>query len=575
MQRSPGDSSTVLRIFGQKHQAKRRSRSKRVLTRALPLTVIAIGAVAFGWYEAGAGGRDEHRMVVSYVAAWRRDDYQQMYSMLSVASQQKLSEARFAQDMRRAADTATLTTLHAIKLVSIHGDLARESFALHTRIFGTLRETALIPIAGSGSGARIKYGDSLLLPGVDPGQRLSRVALLGARGTLLASNGQVLAQGSSLDSPIPTVAGEIVGTLGPIPAADREQYVREGYPAKAQVGQDGLEAIFQKQLAGKIGGELVAGKRIIATAAPGLGQTVKTTINPDLEQDAIDAIAGHYAGITVLNPHTGAIEAAAGLAWSALQPPGSTFKIITSAAALGARLTTLNTEYPMSSSVKIDGFTMQNAAGEVCGGTLINAFATSCDTTFAPLGDTIGADRLYKAAVEFGFDQPTGIAGALTSTLPAAGAIGGPIAVGATAIGQGLVQATTLEMADVGATIANGGKRPIPTLAAGAKPKYADATTPAVAGEIQKMMEAVVAYGTGTSAEIPGITVAGKTGTAELASTAGKKNDAKETDAWFVAYAPVPDPKVVVCALFPNAGYGAQTAAPAVRQVLEEALGVS
>jgi cell division protein FtsI/penicillin-binding protein 2 len=390
--------------------------------------------------------------------------------------------------------------------------------------------------------------------------------LLGARGTLLASNGQVLAQGSSLSSPIPAVAGEIVGTLGPIPAADREQYLREGYPAKAQVGQDGLEAIFQQQLAGKIGGELVAGKHIIATAAPGLGLTVKTTINPDLEQDAIDAIANHYAGITVLNPHTGAIEAAAGLAWSALQPPGSTFKIITSAAALGARLTTLNTEYPMSSSVKIDGFTMQNAAGEVCGGTLINAFATSCDTTFAPLGDTVGADRLYKAAVQFGFNQPTGIAGALTSTLPAAGA---------TAIGQGLVQATTLEMADVGATIANGGKRPIPTLAAGAKPKYVNATTPAVAGEIEKMMEAVVAYGTGTSAQIPGITVAGKTGTAELASTAGKKNDAKETDAWFVAYAPVPDPKVVVCALFPNAGYGAQTAAPAVKQVLEEALGIN
>ena len=78
------------------------------------------------------------------------------------------------------------------------------------------------------------------------------------------------------------------------------------------------------------------------------------------------------------------------------------------------------------------------------------------------------------------------------------------------------------------------------------------------------MMEAVVSYGTGTSAQIPGITVAGKTGTAELRDTAGKQNAAKFTDSWFVAYAPVGDPKVVVSALFPDQGYGAEVAAPAV-----------
>jgi cell division protein FtsI/penicillin-binding protein 2 len=70
------------------------------------------------------------------------------------------------------------------------------------------------------------------------------------------------------------------------------------------------------------------------------------------------------------------------------------------------------------------------------------------------------------------------------------------------------------------------------------------------------------------------VTVAGKTGTAELRDTAGKVNDAKDTDAWFVGYAPVGHPKVVVCALFPGQGHGADTAAPAVRSVLEEALGL-
>ena len=136
------------------------------------------------------------------------------------------------------------------------------------------------------------------------------------------------------------------------------------------------------------------------------------------------------------------------------------------------------------------------------------------------------------------------------------------------------MQASTLEMADVGATIADGGRRPLPTMVFGAKPRFVRVTTPKIAGEVQRMMEAVVSYGTGTSAQIPGVTVAGKTGTAELRDTAGKKNDAKDTDAWFVGYAPVGDPKVVVCALFPNQGYGADTAAPAVRGVLEAALGI-
>ena len=128
-------------------------------------------------------------------------------------------------------------------------------------------------------------------------------------------------------------------------------------------------------------------------------------------------------------------------------------------------------------------------------------------------------------------------------------------------------------MADVGATVADHGRRPIPTLLYGATPRFVSVTTPRVAAELQAMMVAVVDYGTGVTAQIPGIQVAGKTGTAELANTGNKKNDTKETDGWFVGYAPVAHPQLVICALYPAAGYGEQTAAPAVRQVLISALG--
>ena len=167
-----------------------------------------------------------------------------------------------------------------------------------------------------------------------------------------------------------------------------------------------------------------------------------------------------------------------------MQPPGSTFKIITATGALAAGITTPSTTYPYESSTYLDGFKMQNAGGEVCGGTLINAFATSCDTTFAPLGAQLGGAKLVNTAQKFGFDEPTGMAGALVSTIPA-GPIGGPLAVGESAIGQGQVQASTLEMADVGATIADRGRRPLPTMLRGARPRFVRVTTPKIAGEVQ------------------------------------------------------------------------------------------
>ena len=366
------------------------------------------------------------------------------------------------------------------------------------------------------------------------------------------------------------MASQIVGTLGPIPPANASAYAAQGYPPDARVGLNGLERVFQAELAGTPGGVLLAGRRPLATVAPVAGATVTTTISPPLERAAVTAMAGRYAGIAAMDPRTGGLLALAGVAFSALQPPGSTMKIITATGALEAGIVKLGDVFPIQTSATLEGFNLQNANGEACGGTFLNAFAVSCNSVFAPLGAKLGAARLVDIAQRFGFNQPPSIPGASEPTIPSASTIGDALAVGSSAIGQGMVQSTALEMTDVGATIAMGGRRPIPTLLLHARPLFVHVVSRHIAGLVQRLMIAVVEFGTGTVAQIPGVVVAGKTGTAELRNTTdpGASGSPTNTDSWFVGYAPAGRPRIVVGALFPAQGAGATTAAPAVRDVL-------
>ncbi|MBV8430497.1 MAG: hypothetical protein JO244_05010 [Solirubrobacterales bacterium] len=546
-------------------------RRRRWLRRA-PLILLALAAFVAGILVGLAPGRAERAVVSEYVHDWAHGEYGRMYRLLDPRSRGHLSETQFSADYARDARTATLTRLVVLRVGSLQGSTIDVSMLARTNLFGRLRERLVVPVAETSSGPAIRFAGTLLFPGLLPGERLSRLATLPPRASLLAQNGVPLAQGPNRSSPIPNIASAIVGVLGPIPAEQAATYAALGYPPSAKVGQDGLERVFQLQLAGTPGGTLFAGRRILGHADPISGHTVTTTIDPGIEAAAIQALGGRFGGIAAMDPRTGAIRALAGLAFSVVQPPGSTMKIITATAALAAGIVSLGSTFTYATSATIEGYTLQNANGEDCGGTLLNAFAVSCNSVFAPLGARLGARRLVSMAERFGFNQPMGIPGAAESSIPSASAIGDSLAVGSSAIGQGRVQASALAMTDVAATIAMGGQRPIPTLQAGQPPRFVTVTSPHIAGLVQRMMVAVVEFGTGTAAQIPGVTVAGKTGTAELVNTASptnpNANSAKNTDAWFVGYAPVGAPRIVAGALFPNQGAGGGTAAPAVQPVL-------
>jgi cell division protein FtsI/penicillin-binding protein 2 len=298
----------------------------------------------------------------------------------------------------------------------------------------------------------------------------------------------------------------------------------------------------------------------------------------------VTALAGRYGGIAAVRPSDGAVLAMAGLASSAPQPPGSVFKIVTLTGALEAGKTKPSATYPVQVSATLAGVELQNAHGESCGGSLFTSFAKSCNSVFAPLGVALGAEKLVATAQRFGFNEDPGIAGAARATIPAASEIGDDLAVGSTAIGQGKVLATPLTMALAAAAIGERGRRPRPTFLRGDKRPTVRATTPRVAATVARAMRAVVTEGTGVGANIPGVRVAGKTGTAELRSTVSQDpqpvdpsqppppEDTTDTDAWFAAFAPMHHPRIAVCVLLVAQGAGGETAAPAARVVLEAAL---
>ena len=566
------------------------SRHRRQAHRALPIVVLALVALGAGLVVGARYVPSDQRVVERFAAAWRAGDYAGMQARLIAEQRADIDAATLAQAYRIAADTATLRSLDIGKPVKDGPHAYRLPVTAHTRAFGDVRGTVRLPLEGEGAAARIHWAINLTFPGVPEGQRLSRETTMPPRADLLARDNAALAQGTTRTSPtLGSLASSVVGQLGPIPADELERYRKAGYPDDAQVGISGLERIFERPLAGTPGGRLLAGTTVLAERAPRPGKPVRTTISPKVQQAAITALAGRLGGVLAMRPDTGEVLAAAGIAFSGLQPPGSTFKMITLAGALQDGVATPRSTYPLASSATLSGVSLANANNEVCGGTLTQAFAISCNSVFAPLGAKLGANRLVSIAERFGFNRQPKIPGAAMSTLPAAAEIGDDLALGSTAIGQGRVLATTLQMTMVAGAVSLGGRLPVPTFLydpTGKALRGRRAISAKVAHQVRDMMVEVVRRGTGVRAAITGVTVAGKTGTAELRTTHPcdptadnpesckdvVANDPTDTDAWFAAFAPARRPQVAVGVMLVASGAGGDTAAPAARLVLESAL---
>jgi penicillin-binding protein A len=528
--------------------ARRRRRGPMLPGAPLLVGILLLAAAgAAAWFVIHRNqDKDLRRDAVErFATAWTHRDTGAMWATLDARSRKRYPRAEFERLYRSANNAATVAAVRIGRIADPrNGEVAVPAAAV-TREFGTLRGTIEIPVHDEDDGARITWTPHLRLPGLRSGEQVRR---------------RVLARPQR---------GEIFGADGRRLGDDPATAAIAGRPPSADDKGSGLERLYDDRLGGRAGAELRFGERVIAKVKTRRGRSIHATIRPGLQRAAVAALGGKLGGVAVVRPRDGAVLALAGLAVSAPQPPGSTFKIITLSGALQAGIAKPSSSFPVRTSATLSGVKLRNAGGEACGGSLVQAFAESCNSVFAPLGARLGARRLVRTAEAFGFNERPRVPDAKPSTIPQPGRLRDSLAVGASAIGQDRDLATPLGMAVVGATIGERGRRARPRIVRSEPVVRHRAVSARVAAQVRDMMIGVVRSGTGTAAAIPGVEVAGKTGTAELRPNSTNPKDA---DAWFVAFAPARDPKVAVAVMLVGAGFGGKAAAPIARRVLQAGL---
>jgi cell division protein FtsI/penicillin-binding protein 2 len=375
----------------------------------------------------------------------------------------------------------------------------------------------------------------------------------------------------------PASSRTLLGSVGKVTADDLE---RLGAPY--QTGDDtghgaGLEATFERQLAGTPSGEVrLAGKdgaaaKVLHRFAGEDGRPLETTIDPGVQRAAEQALAsvGKPAALVAMRPSNGALLAVVNTPFNGYNrallgryPPGSTFKVVTAGALLSSGLRpSAPVECPKEAS--IGGRKFGNFEDEVLGRiTFSSAFAHSCNTAFVQqAARRLDGDELLAAAARFGFgvDPAPGIP-AVTSRVPPPS---DQADLAAEAFGQGRVTASPLQMATVAATVADGRWRQ-PRLVSGdgkAGPGSVEAPDPLdakVASTLRTLMRQVVTEGTAAPAGLPG-EVGGKTGTAEFGT-----GDPLPTHAWFIGFRG----DLAFAVVVEGGGVGGRVAAPVAARFL-------
>jgi peptidoglycan glycosyltransferase len=341
------------------------------------------------------------------------------------------------------------------------------------------------------------------------------------------------------------------------------------------------------------------------------GDDVYTTLDPKAQRVAVQQLGGQVGSVVALNPRTGAIKvmyanpsyddnhpratsastSTFNRSTQASYPPGSTFKVVTATAAIDSGQYTPGSTVNGNSPVTISGVPLSNDGNQSWGMVdLTTALTYSINTVWAQVAEHLGRGTMTKYMQRFGFyskpplDYPPNELNVSRPFSP----LGKPYPpaspnedIGRIGIGQGGLLVTPLQMAMVAAAVANGGNLMVPRLTSrvvnsdGATVKtigpsvYSQVMKSSTARAVTQMMKRVVEEGTGTPAQLGGISVAGKTGTASIGAQGSGL-----TEPWFIGFAPVENPKVAVAVTIERSqgGFGGTVAAPIAKAIIQTLL---
>jgi penicillin-binding protein A len=440
--------------------------------------------------------------------------------------------------------------------------------------------------------------NSLNARGLLEQQRIDRGRILAADGTVLARS--VRGPGGTYERTYPT-GEEFANAIG-------YSYV--------ELGRTGLERFRNAPLSGQTGTNVQSILDQLQGKKP-QGDEVVTTLDPLAQRTAISALAGHEGAVVALDPRNGAVKVMASTpsfdpnalrsrrAFARLASgsqgrplvnratqfgyaPGSTFKVVTATAAIDTGAYTPESTVSGRDKVLISGVPLQNDENESFGPlTLTEALARSVNTVWAQVAERLGKSTMARYMNRFGFDRKPGLDYPSEEMSTSGEYLGSRVLsprspqvdVGRMGIGQDKLEVVPLQMAQVAAAVANHGRLMVPhltdrivdrdgrTVEREAPRLQSVVMKPSTATAVTAMMEAVVNEGTGTSAQIPGVQVAGKTGTAETQIGAAINN------VWFIAFAPAANPRVAIAVTLKGVpGQGAAFAAPVARAVIERLL---
>lgn len=387
-------------------------------------------------------------------------------------------------------------------------------------------------------------------------------------------------------------------------------------------GTTGIEQSLNDYLSGTSNSQFFDSINNLVSGQDPKGASVELSIDPVAQQAAYDALGDYTGAVVVTEPSTGRILAMVSkpdfdpnslashdtdqvlaayetlndddsdplvnrAIGGSLNPPGSVFKLVVASAAIESGKFTADSTFPNAASYTLPGSSSQviNSGGGTCGPgdtvSLATAVALSCNVPMAEMGVQLGADAIRSMAEKYGFDTSLDIPVEVEkSTYPA---VTDDAQTALTAFGQYDVRATPLQIAMVSAAIANGGRVMQPSLVDTIRSQDLSvlqqfqkkvlntAVSQQTADTIKAMMVASVSGGAATNATIEGVSVAGKTGTAENGS------DDPYT-LWFTGFAPADDPQFAITVLVEDGGglgqtgYGNLLAAPIAKQVLEAVL---